>query len=200
MSLSLSTTRPRGGYHYKGTQQLKPERAETAWTEIADTIAQNRQAISQIAARLRWMASQRNSQIAQALHDGVTVTAIAKATACTTQLVRAMGAASEDLYKTGTSRAEHIAMLEVSSIELQQAEAYRAELENKRVNLIAAASEHKKFDAYEMARLTRLAPAEISKMMRGKWPKRSNRSASPARTRHSGLQAQPSSSSDERRN
>ncbi|MGN7251832.1 hypothetical protein [Arthrobacter sp. SAFR-014] len=152
-----------GYYRYRGT--AKPDKAAVQAEKTRKLLRDSRQRISFNATSMRALSVRLNQQIAQALCDGLKVTRLAEAWA-----VRTVGLSSEDLLPSGVPAEEHLASIRQLKSELAELEESKAALEERRLNLLAAARRRGVLDDYELAALSGLQRETIRKMTWGVQP------------------------------
>jgi hypothetical protein len=153
-------------YRYQSrTKKGSKQKAERE--RLTKGFAGRRQLLAQAASTIRTLTMKRNDIIAQALQDGLAAATVASLTGESVRSVRAIGQASEDLYRSNTSRAAHVEAIRSSSKELLAAETVRAELEHQRERLIARAFESTPYDILDLAIMSGLTTEQIRKTTRG---------------------------------
>lgn len=157
-----------GGYRYRGNQ--KPDSAAVQAEKIRGSLRESRQRISVNASSLRALSIRLNQQIAQALCDGMKVACLAGAAELSRWVVRTIGLSSDDLFPSGTPAEQHLAAICGLRVELAGLEESKAVLQERRVDLLAAARRLGVMDDYELAALSGLPHETIRKMTWGLQP------------------------------
>lgn len=152
-------------YQYRGTP--KPDPAAVEAEELRTLLAQQRRMISLRSSRLRSLSTELNERVAQALCDGVKVTAIAQATRLPLTSIRSTAAPGDDLFPSGQSTEEHLRSMAAVAEELAEAETARTTIEQKRTQVLATARKLRLLDDYQLASASGLKHDEIRKMTRG---------------------------------
>lgn len=155
-----------GFYRYRGRR--KPDRAAAQAEQLRQLIREDRRRISFNASSMRALSARLNQQVAQALCDGVKVTGLAEAAGLTRWAVRTIGLSCDDLAPSGFPVEEQLAVIVALRSELAEIEASKADLERRRLKLLAAARRLGVMDEYELAALSGLQSEAIRKMNWGK--------------------------------
>ena len=157
-----------GGYRYRGKR--KPDTAAVQAEKIRSQLREERQRLSFNASSIRSLSVRLNQQIAQALCDGMKVTRLAGASDLSRWAVRTIGLSSEDLFPSGVTAEQHLAVINELKLELAVLEESKAVLEGRRVKLLATARRLGIMDDYELAALSGLQRETIRKMTWGLQP------------------------------
>ncbi|KQR00491.1 hypothetical protein ASF72_16325 [Arthrobacter sp. Leaf141] len=117
--------------------------------------------------RLRALSAKFNQHVAQALCDGLKMTAIAKAAGMPLGAIRSAAVSLDDVQPSGGSADEHLRGITQLGNELKAADGDRAVLERNRARLLASARALGLLDDYELASASGLKHEEIRKLTRG---------------------------------
>ena len=157
-----------GYYRYRGT--AKADTTAVQADKTRKLLRDSRQRISFNATSMRALSVRLNQQIAQALCDGMKGTRLAEAAELSRWAVRTVGLSSEDLLPSGMPAEQHLASIRQLKSELAELEESKIALEDRRLNLLAAARRRGVLDDYELAALSGLQPETIRKMTWGVQP------------------------------
>ena len=160
--------RREGYYRYRGTS--KPDKAAVHAEKTRKLLRDNKQLVSFNATSMRAASVRLNQQIAQALCDGMRVTRLAAAAELSRWAIRTVGLSADDLVPSGVPAEEHLAVIRRLKAELAELEESKAELEDRRLNLLVAARRRGVLDDYELAALSGLQRETIRKMTWGIQP------------------------------
>lgn len=158
-----------GGYRYRGGRP--PQSPDQRRNELSQQLLDKQSAIRFRSSRIRDLAANLNVLVAQALRDGAPVTALSRITRLSTGAVRRTGLAFDDMQPSGLPAAEHLRLISHMLHELTALEESRANVEEERRQLLAAASKQRLLDDFELASLTGLRPEHIRKITRGVTPR-----------------------------
>lgn len=151
-------------YRYQGTPKPDPAVAEAE--ELRSLLAQQRRMISLRSSRLRALSTELNERVAQALCDGVKVTAIAQATGLPVTSIRCSAMPRDELFPSGRSPQEHLRSITAVAEEVAEAESARTSIEQKRSQVLAAARKVGLLDDYQLASASGLKHDEIRRITR----------------------------------
>ncbi|MFP3461139.1 hypothetical protein R5O87_09850 [Arthrobacter globiformis] len=160
--------RREGFYRYRGT--AKPDQTAVQAEKTRKLLRDSRQRISFNATSMRALSVRLNQQIAQALCDGMKVSLLAEAAELSRWAVRTVGLSADDLVPSGLPAEQHLAAIRRLKSELAELEESKAALEDRRLNLLAAARRRGVLDDYELAALSGLQRETIRKMTWGVQP------------------------------
>jgi hypothetical protein len=163
--LAVTTHADAGYYRYRGTP--KPDMAALQADKIRTLLKANRQRLAFNASSSRPLSIQLNQHVAQALRDGIKVTRLAQAAGLSRWTVRTIGLTFEDLLPSGQPAEHQLDVIATLKSELAQLEESKAALEERRLNLLAAARWLAVMDDFELAALSGLQSEAIRKMMWG---------------------------------
>jgi hypothetical protein len=168
-----------GYYRYRGT--AKPDATAVRAEKTRKLLRDSRQRISFNATSMRALSVRLNQQIAQALCDGMKGTRLAEAAELSRWAVRTVGLSYDDLLPSGMPAEQHLASIRQLKSELAELEESKIALEDRRLNLLAAARRRGVLDDYELAALSGLQRETIRKMTWGVQPGsgRSRRKSAP---------------------
>ena len=152
-------------YRYRGAS--KSGQPAHGTEKVRRLLQYQRQLISFKSSSFRNLSAQMNELIAQALRDGLKITAVAQATRLSRADVRRIGIAFEDLEPAGTPVQDHLTAIVRMRAEVAAAAEERASIEKKRVQVLALARREGILDDYELASLSGLNPGEIGRMTWG---------------------------------
>jgi hypothetical protein len=157
-----------GYYRYRGT--AKPDTTAVRAEKTRKLLRDSRQRISFNATSMRALSVRLNQQIAQALCDGMKGTRLAEAAELSRWAVRTVGLSYDDLLPSGMPAEQHLASIRQLKSELAELEESKIALEDRRLNLLAAARRRGVLDDYELAALSGLQRETIRKMTWGVQP------------------------------
>lgn len=157
-----------GFYRYRGRR--KADRAAVQAERLRQLLREDRQRISFNASSMRALSIRLNQHVAQALCDGLKITALAKAAGLSRWAVRTIGLSSDELAPSGLPPAQQLAAIGSLKSELATLDASKADLEGRRLKLLAAARRLGVMDDYELAALSGLQSEAIRKMTWGLQP------------------------------
>jgi hypothetical protein len=155
-------------YRYRGAP--KPDPGVLQAKKIRDLLRKDRQRLSFNASSMRALSVRLNQQIAQALCDGMKVASLAEASDLSRWAVRTIGLSSDDLLPSGLPVKQHLAVISRLKSELAELEESKADLEERRLKLLAAARRLGVMDDYELVALSGLQRETIRKMTWGVRP------------------------------
>lgn len=155
-----------GFYRYRGRRKADPAAVQAE--RLSRLLREDRQRISFHASSMRALSVRLNQHVAQALCDGVKITGLARAAGLTRWAVRTIGLSFDDLVPSGLPAAQQLAVIGALKSELAELEASKADLEGRRIKLLAAARRLGVMDDYELASLSGLQSEAIRKMTWGK--------------------------------
>jgi hypothetical protein len=154
-----------GYYRYRGAP--KPDQTALEAEKIRKLLKANRQRLAFNASSSRPLSVRLNQHVAQALRDGIKVTRLAEATGLSRWTVRTIGLTFDDLLPSGLPAEHQLTVIARLKSELAEFEESRAALEERRLNLLAAARRLGVMDDFELAALSGLQSEAIRKMMWG---------------------------------
>jgi hypothetical protein len=160
--------RREGYYRYRGTP--KPDNTAVQAEKTRKLLRDSRQRISFNATSMRAVSIRLNQQIAQALCDGMKVSRLAAAAELSRWAVRTVGLSADELIPSGVPAEEHLEVIRRLKSELAELEESRTALEDRRLNLLAAARRWGVLDDYDLAALSGLQRETIRKMTWGIQP------------------------------
>jgi hypothetical protein len=152
-------------YRYRGAP--KPDQAALQAEKIRKLLKANRQRLAFNASSSRPLTVRFNQHVAQALRDGIKVTRLAEATGLSRWTVRTIGLTFDDLLPSGLPAEQQLTVIARLRTELAGLEESRAALEERRLNLLAAARRLGVMDDFELAALSGLQSEAIRKMTWG---------------------------------
>ena len=152
-------------YRYQGAS--KPDPAAARARKVLDLLAQQRKIIALRSSRMRDLANELHERVAQAVCDGLKVTAVAQASGMPAATVRTAALARDELYPSGQGRAVQLHLIAGLAADLATAADARSALEQTRSEVLAAARKSRLLDDYQLAAASGLKPDEIRKMTRG---------------------------------
>ncbi|SLJ90761.1 hypothetical protein [Arthrobacter sp. P2b] len=164
--MALAAHLDSGFYRYRGIP--KPDNAELQAEKIRKLLKANRQRLAFNASSMRPLSARLNQQVAQALHDGLKVTRLAETTGLSRWTVRTIGLSFSDLLPSGLPAEQRLAMIMELKSELAELEASKADLEQKRLELLAAARRLGVMDDFELAALSGLQSETVRRMTWGR--------------------------------
>ena len=154
-----------GYYRYRGTP--KRDQAARQTEKIRGLLRANRHRLAFNASSSRPLSVQLNQHVAQALRDGVKVTRLAEAAGLSRSTVRTIGLTFDDLLPSGLPTGHQLTVIARLNSELAELKKSRAALEERRLNLLAAARRLGVMDDFELAALSGLQSEVIRKMTWG---------------------------------
>jgi hypothetical protein len=154
-----------GYYRYRGTP--KPDKAALQAERIRKLLKVNRRRLAFNSSSSRPLFARLNQHIAQALRDGIKVTRLAQAAGLSRWTVRTIGLTFDDLLPSGQPAEHQLAAIAGLKSELCELEESRADLEERRLNLLATARRLGVMDHFELAALSGLHSEAIRKMTWG---------------------------------
>lgn len=166
--LAAAHTGDVGFYRYRGAATADPDAGQAE--KFRKLLKANRQRLAFNTSSSRPLTVRLNQQIAQALRDGMKVTRLAQAAGISRWTVRTIGLASDDLLPSGLPAEHRLSVIEGLKSELAGLEEAKAALEERRVNLLAAARRLGVMDDFELAALSGLQSDAIRKMTWGLQP------------------------------
>lgn len=155
-------------YRYRGA--ATPDTAARQAEKFRKLLKANRQRLAFNASSSRPLAVRLNQQIAQALRDGMKVTRLAQVAGISRWTVRTIGLASDDLLPSGMPADYRLAVIAELQSELAELGESKAALEERRVNLLAAARRLGVMDDFELAALSGLRSDAVRKLTWGLQP------------------------------
>lgn len=166
--MAVAHTGDVGFYRYRGAATPDPAagQAET----LGKLLRANRQRLAFNASSSRPLTVRLNQQIAQALRDGMKVTRLAQIAGISRWTVRTIGLASDDLLPSGLPAERRLSVIAGLKSELAELEDSKAALEERRVDLLAAARRLGVMDDFELAALSGLQSDAIRKLTWGRQP------------------------------
>jgi hypothetical protein len=154
-----------GCYRYRGTP--KPDKGALEAEKIRKLLKVNRQRLAFNASSSRPLSARLNQHIAQALRDGMKVTRLAQTAGLSRWTVRTIGLTYDDLLPSGQPAEQQLDVIAGLKSELAELEESRAALEERRLNLLAAARRLRVMDDFELAALSGLQSEAVRKMTWG---------------------------------
>lgn len=169
--MAVAHTGEVGFYRYRGAATPDPAVGAARKAEkFRKLLKANRQRLAFNASSSRPLTVRLNQQVAQALRDGMKVTRLAQAAGISRWTVRTIGLASDDLLPSGLPAEHRLSVIADLKSELAELEDSKAALEERRVNLLAAARRLGVMDDFELAALSGLQSDAIRKMTWGLQP------------------------------
>ncbi|WP_432245368.1 hypothetical protein ACRB8A_00340 [Arthrobacter sp. G.S.26] len=151
-------------YTYRGHPDREPSDRSA---DVRAKLGEQKTLLAFRSSRLRALSAKFNQHVAQALCDGLKMTAIAKAAGMPLGAIRSAAVSLDDVQPSGGSADEHLRGITQLGNELKAADGDRAVLERNRARLLASARALGLLDDYELASASGLKHEEIRKLTRG---------------------------------